>query len=82
MTQQYPSTPDSAARTGGLFDKLPHRSRRERLLGGVCAGLAREWGRSAWQVRAAVVLLALLPGPMWVVYLLAWIAMPPDPDGA
>ena len=79
MTQQYPSSPDSAATREGFLNRLPHRSRQDRILGGVCGGLAREWGRPAWHVRAAIILLALLPGPMWVAYLLAWIAMPEEP---
>lgn len=84
MTQQHPSDPDRTAQGEGSFrsflDGLPARSRRDRLLGGVCGGLAREWGRSPGLVRLAAVALALLPGPMWVAYLLAWAAMPLEPE--
>ncbi|CAM2995947.1 PspC domain-containing protein [Actinomyces slackii] len=81
MTQSYPS---DAYRNSddkrGFLDRLPPRSRRHRLLGGVCGGLAEAWDAPVWGVRAAVLLLALLPGPMWVVYLLAFIAMPAPED--
>ena len=79
MTQQHPSAPYPAgsysARTESWRTTLPSRSRR-RLIAGVCGGLAEHWGVSPTLVRLATLLLALLPGPMWVVYVAAWIVMP------
>ena len=84
MTQQHPSDPYSAgsypagsysARTESWRTTLPRRSRR-RLIAGVCGGLAEHWGVSPTLVRLATLLLALLPGPMWFVYVAAWIVMP------
>ena len=64
-----------SARTESWRSTLPCRSRR-RLIAGVCGGLAEHWGVSPTLVRLATLLLALLPGPMWVVYVAAWIVMP------
>ncbi|MBF0698003.1 PspC domain-containing protein [Actinomyces bowdenii] len=83
MAQQYPSGPDRTTRNESSFTSflngLPARSRHDRILGGVCGGLARQWGRSPGLVRLATIALALLPGPMWVAYALAWAAMPLEP---
>ena len=64
-----------SARTESWRTTLPCRSRR-RLIAGVCGGLAEHWGVSPTLVRLATLLLALLPGPMWVAYVAAWIVMP------
>ena len=64
-----------SARTESWRTTLPCRSRR-RLIAGVCGGLAEHWGVSPTLVRLATLLLALLPGPMWLVYAAAWIVMP------
>ena len=78
-TDPYTSDPYSAgsysARTESWRSTLPRRSRR-RLIAGVCGGLAEHWGVSPTLVRLATLLLSLLPGPMWVVYVAAWIVMP------
>lgn len=83
-TDPYTSDPYSAgsyppgsysARTESWRTTLPRRSRR-RLIAGVCGGLAEHWGVSPTLVRLATLLLALLPGPMWLVYAAAWIVMP------
>ena len=75
MTQHYPSDPSLSARTESWRSTLPRRSHR-RLVAGVCGGLAEYWGVSPTLVRLACLALALLPGPMWVVYVVAWILMP------
>jgi phage shock protein PspC (stress-responsive transcriptional regulator) len=55
------------------------RPRRRRVLGGVCAGIARRYGVSPWLVRLAFVASCLLPGPQIVLYIALWILMPKDP---
>ena len=55
------------------------RPRRRRVLGGVCAGIARRYGVSPWLVRLAFVASCLLPGPQIVLYIALWIFMPKDP---
>ena len=73
-SDSYPAGSYSA-RTESWRTTLPSRSRR-RLIAGVCGGLAEHWGVSPTLVRLATLLLSLLPGPMWVVYVAAWIVMP------
>jgi len=57
-------------------DKL-RRSRKNRVIGGVCGGLAEFFGISAFWFRLAF-LIALLPGgvPGILLYLLLWIVIP------
>ncbi|SHJ06158.1 Phage shock protein PspC (stress-responsive transcriptional regulator) [Actinomyces denticolens] len=64
-----------SARTESWRSSLPHRS-RNRLLAGVCGGIAEEMGVSPALVRLATLALAVLPGPMWLAYAIAWILMP------
>ncbi|MCX6464552.1 MAG: PspC domain-containing protein [Pseudonocardiales bacterium] len=59
------------------------RRSRERVLGGVCAGVAEHLGVDALPVRLAVVLIALVTGGFGVLaYLLAWVLLPPPAEGA
>ncbi len=53
------------------------RSRRNRVIAGVCGGLEEFFGISAFWFRLAF-LIALLPGgvPGFLVYLLCWIIIP------
>jgi phage shock protein C len=51
----------------------------DRVLGGVCAGLARRFGLDPWAARLLFVLiLMLLPGSQFLVYPILWIMMPTD----
>ncbi|MFP4624572.1 MAG: PspC domain-containing protein [Gemmatimonadota bacterium] len=60
-----------------------YRPREGRLIGGVCAGIARYIGWSATRVRllyvAVSVLSAAFPGTL--AYLVLWLLMPGDPRG-
>ena len=48
-----------------------------RVLGGVCAGLARRFGMDAWPMRwLFVIVLIVLPGSPLLIYPLLWIFMP------
>jgi len=53
-----------------------YRPREGRVLAGVCAGLGRRFGMSAWTVRILALLSCLLPGPQFVIYLILWIMIP------
>jgi phage shock protein C len=57
-----------------------YRSRSDRLLGGVCGGLARWLGWNATVVRILYVLLSICSAgfPGTLVYILLWMAMPAD----
>ena len=54
-----------------------HRSRRHRIVAGVCGGLAETLGVPAWIVRF-VFLLMMLPGgvPGTLLYLVLWLVLP------
>ena len=52
------------------------RSRSDKWLGGVCAGIAEISGVEAWIWRLMFVLLSMFGGTGLVVYLLLWIFVP------
>ena len=54
------------------------RDTRNKVLGGVCSGIARRIGVSATAVRLAFVISCVLPGPQFVAYLLLWVLIPAD----
>ena len=59
----------------------PYRLRRDtrhKVIGGVCAGIARRYGLSVRGLRIAFVLSCILPGPQFVAYLLLWVLIPAD----
>jgi phage shock protein C len=60
-----------------------YRSRRERILGGVCGGLARSLGWSPTRVRVLYVIASILSAafPGTLVYLILWAAVPLEPAG-
>ncbi|MEV0289559.1 MULTISPECIES: PspC domain-containing protein [unclassified Kribbella] len=49
-----------------------------RMIGGVCAGLARRFGMSANTMRLIFVVSCLLPGPQILIYLVLWFLMPSE----
>ena len=54
------------------------RPSRGRLLGGVCAAVARRFGVSPTMVRVLFVLSMFLPGPQILAYLVLWIVVPSE----
>lgn len=58
-----------------------HRSRRHRMLGGVCGGIAEWLGWNPTVVRVLYVVVSILSAafPGIIVYLLLWILMPEAP---
>lgn len=52
------------------------RSRDDRIIAGVCAGLAERFGYRPWTVRLIFLLSCLLPGPQFVLYLALWLIIP------
>jgi phage shock protein PspC (stress-responsive transcriptional regulator) len=49
-----------------------------KMIGGVCAGIARRYGLSLTGLRLAFVLSCVLPGPQFIAYLLLWVLLPAD----
>ena len=60
---------------GGLY-----RSRRNRMIAGVAAGMAERFGVPVWVMRL-IWLLLLVPGglPGLVPYLICWAVIPTEP---
>ena len=55
------------------------RPRQGRILGGVCAGLARRFGMGATTMRILfIVTLIVIPGSQIIFYPLLWILMPSE----
>jgi phage shock protein C len=55
------------------------RPRQGRILGGVCAGLARRFGIGPWAMRILFVIpLFVIPGSQIIVYPILWILMPSE----
>ncbi|HEV3401007.1 MAG TPA: PspC domain-containing protein [Acidimicrobiales bacterium] len=57
------------------------RSRDDRVVAGVCGGLARSLGLDPLVLRVAVVVLTLAGGTGLCAYLTAWVLLPNDDDG-
>jgi phage shock protein C len=57
-----------------------HLSRTDRILGGVCGGIAEWLGWSPTTVRVLYVVVSILSAafPGILVYLVLWLAMPRD----
>jgi phage shock protein PspC (stress-responsive transcriptional regulator) len=66
-----PGTAPAAAAINGL-----RRSRSDRWIAGVCAGVAKALGVESWLLRLIVVLLALFGGTGLFLYLLLWLFVP------
>jgi len=51
------------------------RSRNDRVLAGVCGGLAHWLGIRSNVARVIWVILSLAPGPLWVAYVILWLVL-------
>lgn len=56
-----------------------YRSKQDRLLGGVCGGIAERYGYDVTVVRLCTVLLFVLVGVPLLVYLIACLVIPLNP---
>ena len=64
-----------------MTSPAPYRLRRDsqnKVIAGVCAGIARRYGLSTSGLRLAFVLSCVLPGPQFIAYLLLWVLIPAD----
>ncbi|HJR57778.1 MAG TPA: PspC domain-containing protein [Vicinamibacterales bacterium] len=57
------------------------RSRNDKVIAGVCGGLAKSLGWSSTAVRVLYVLISILSAafPGILVYIILWIVMPQEP---
>lgn len=54
------------------------RPRDNRMIAGVCSGIGRRFGIDPTIVRIAFVASILLPGPQFLIYIVAWVLMPDE----
>ena len=62
----------------GDMDNALIRPRQGKMIGGVCAAIARRFGLSTGLVRALFVVSIVLPGPQILLYLGLWIFLPSE----
>jgi phage shock protein PspC (stress-responsive transcriptional regulator) len=58
------------------------RPRSGRVIGGVCAALARRFGWDVTLVRVLAVASILIPGPQVLAYIIAWVIIPAETEAA
>jgi phage shock protein C len=58
--------------------KRLYRSEKDKMIGGVCGGLAQYFNIDPTVVRLIFVLFLLLGGPGLLVYIIMWIVVPMD----
>jgi signal transduction histidine kinase len=68
-----------SARPGVASRPRLYRSPRNRIIGGVAAGVGEHLGAPAWAVRVAFVALTAAAGFGLIVYLLLWLLAPLEP---
>jgi phage shock protein C len=60
------------------WDRL-YRSREDRIIAGVCGGIATRFDWDPTVVRVLFVLSIFLPGPQVLLYLAMWLITPLEP---
>jgi phage shock protein C len=60
--------------------KKLHRSKEDRVLAGVCGGLAAYFNIDPTIIRVIFIVLALFGGGSIILYLLLWILIPEAPE--
>ncbi|WED41825.1 PspC domain-containing protein [Legionella cardiaca] len=60
--------------------KRLYRSRRERMIAGVCGGLAQYFGMDPTIMRLIFIVCLLLGGSAILVYLIMWLIVPLEPS--
>ncbi|SDG46833.1 Phage shock protein PspC (stress-responsive transcriptional regulator) [Sinosporangium album] len=58
-----------------------HRSRKHKIFGGVCGGIAEKFGLPPTLVRILFILSCIIPGPQFLIYIAMWIFIPKAPAG-
>jgi phage shock protein PspC (stress-responsive transcriptional regulator) len=66
--------------SGGALARTWYRSHEGKMIAGVCAGLAEQFGISVTIIRIAFALGTLIGGPGLIIYLVLWVSMPYRPE--
>lgn len=65
-----------------MMSKKLRRSHQQRLIGGVCGGVAEYFDIDVTPVRLAWLLFALLEGAGIILYLAGWVIIPESKGGS
>jgi phage shock protein PspC (stress-responsive transcriptional regulator) len=57
-----------------------YRPKEDRVIGGVCSGLAYDWNIDPLIVRVIAACLLFSPTPIFLIYILLWILIPGDKE--
>ena len=63
------------------MEKRLYRSRTDRMLGGVCGGIAKYFNVDPTLIRLLAAALILAGGAIIIAYIIAWIVIPEEPEG-
>ncbi|MEJ7589308.1 MAG: PspC domain-containing protein [Ferruginibacter sp.] len=74
-SQSYTSAGSTQPNVGGTSKRL-FRNENDKVIGGVCGGLANYFGLDAMVVRIIFVIVSLVFGTGLLAYLILWIAVP------
>jgi phage shock protein C len=74
--------PPAGAEPSTAAPHLLRRSRSDKVIAGVCGGLGRYLGVDPVLLRIAFLVLAFVGGAGVVLYLIGWIAIPEEDEGA
>ena len=69
-------------RKGGIMSKRLYRSRKEKMIGGVCGGLAEYFDIDPVFVRILFVVAVFAGGSGVLAYIICWIIIPEQPSAA
>lgn len=66
-----------------MMKRIMMRSKSDKMIGGVCGGIAEYFGWTPWVVRFIYVLISVLSAgfPGLLIYLLLWFLMPLKEEG-
>jgi phage shock protein PspC (stress-responsive transcriptional regulator) len=78
VRQSRSNSESSFAVQEGQFDMTLYRPRDDRIIAGVCSGIARRFNLDPTIVRILFVASLFLPGPQILIYLVAWLLMPDE----
>lgn len=60
--------------------KKLYRSRKNRMIAGVCGGLADFFGIDPTWIRLLFILLAFVAGSTILIYIIMWVIVPLEPE--
>lgn len=79
-TQKANAASDQASTNSRIRPNHLSRSKKEKMIGGVCGGLASYFNIDPTIIRIAIILITLAWGAGLVVYLLLWAVLPESDD--